>query len=354
VTADDGSVEHQLRCAQGRLLCGVSEGDAIDALSGSFEGIALLSLPAETLNQHAWVLTWAGRYGEALPATDRARAEAESTGFDFALMHIQLTRAAALTGLRQFSAAQQILAVLSRRLQAELNPWALSNLQIAQAKLQIGVGDLRQAQTCLANAPAAGTYMSQVAEHYGYRGVVSAALGFHLEAEVLAAELATKTNHIERIAFPALIRAVIAAREGDSIRVSEQFELAFSTGLNDSVITACRACPELPAQLSETTHRERLATLLAESRDHALASSAGIRLPRPTRNEETLSPRELEVYELIVQGRTNREISKTLFIAESTTKVHVHHILEKLGVRSRVDAVRAWQLDGASAESDDC
>jgi DNA-binding NarL/FixJ family response regulator len=77
-------------------------------------------------------------------------------------------------------------------------------------------------------------------------------------------------------------------------------------------------------------------------------------LPRPTRNEETLSPRELEVYELIVQGRTNREISKTLFIAESTTKVHVHHILEKLGVRSRVDAVRAWQLDGASAESDAC
>jgi ATP/maltotriose-dependent transcriptional regulator MalT len=124
--------------------------------------------------------------------------------------------------------------------------------------------------------------------------------------------------------------------------------------LNDSVITACRACPELPAQLSETAHRERLATLLAESRDHALASSAGIRLPRPTRNEETLSPRELEVYELIVQGRTNREISKTLFIAESTTKVHVHHILEKLGVRSRVDAVRAWQLDGASAESDAC
>ena len=53
------------------------------------------------------------------------------------------------------------------------------------------------------------------------------------------------------------------------------------------------------------------------------------------------------MYELIVQGRTNREISQILFIAESTTKVHVRHILEKLGVRSRVDAVRAWRLDRA-------
>ncbi len=54
---------------------------------------------------------------------------------------------------------------------------------------------------------------------------------------------------------------------------------------------------------------------------------------------------KLEVYELIVQGRTNREISRTLFIAESTPRSMCVTFFEKLGVRSRVDAVRAWRLD---------
>ena len=42
---------------------------------------------------------------------------------------------------------------------------------------------------------------------------------------------------------------------------------------------------------------------------------------------------------LIVEGRTNREIASALFISEKTASVHVSHILAKLGVRSRVQAV---------------
>jgi two-component system NarL family response regulator len=48
--------------------------------------------------------------------------------------------------------------------------------------------------------------------------------------------------------------------------------------------------------------------------------------------------REREVLDLVRQGLSNREIAKTLWIAESTVKVHVHHILEKLGARSRTEA----------------
>jgi DNA-binding NarL/FixJ family response regulator len=57
-----------------------------------------------------------------------------------------------------------------------------------------------------------------------------------------------------------------------------------------------------------------------------------------------LSHREREVYELLAQGRSNRDIARTLFISESTTKVHVRHIFEKLGVRSRAEAASAMQL----------
>ena len=48
-----------------------------------------------------------------------------------------------------------------------------------------------------------------------------------------------------------------------------------------------------------------------------------------------LSSREREVYELLGQGLTNLQIAQLLFISEATVKVHVHHIYDKLGIRSR-------------------
>ncbi len=50
---------------------------------------------------------------------------------------------------------------------------------------------------------------------------------------------------------------------------------------------------------------------------------------------QTLSPREREVYDLVCEGLSNREIASSLFISEATVKVHVHHVFDKLGIRSR-------------------
>jgi DNA-binding NarL/FixJ family response regulator len=52
-----------------------------------------------------------------------------------------------------------------------------------------------------------------------------------------------------------------------------------------------------------------------------------------------LTPRELQILRLIAQGLSNKEISKVLFVTEGTVKVHVHHTLLKLGVRSRIEAI---------------
>jgi two-component system NarL family response regulator len=51
-----------------------------------------------------------------------------------------------------------------------------------------------------------------------------------------------------------------------------------------------------------------------------------------------LSPREREVLELIVKGRSNKEIGADLGVAENTVKNHVKVVLEKLGVQDRVQA----------------
>lgn len=52
-----------------------------------------------------------------------------------------------------------------------------------------------------------------------------------------------------------------------------------------------------------------------------------------------LTPRELEVLRLMVAGKSNKEIGAILFVAEGTVKVHVSHIMEKLGTTGRTEAV---------------
>jgi DNA-binding NarL/FixJ family response regulator len=73
---------------------------------------------------------------------------------------------------------------------------------------------------------------------------------------------------------------------------------------------------------------------MARVGDEDLATAAGTPIafedPR-----SRLSRRELEVYQLLRRGLTNRQIATALFIAESTAKVHTHRIFDKLGVRSR-------------------
>jgi DNA-binding CsgD family transcriptional regulator len=51
-----------------------------------------------------------------------------------------------------------------------------------------------------------------------------------------------------------------------------------------------------------------------------------------------LTRREREVLGLVSQGLSNRQIARTLWIAESTVKVHIRHVFEKLGVKSRTEA----------------
>jgi DNA-binding NarL/FixJ family response regulator len=78
-------------------------------------------------------------------------------------------------------------------------------------------------------------------------------------------------------------------------------------------------------------------------------SLASVALPTPEaelpRLAEALTPRELEVLQLLAEGLPNKAIARRLDISDHTVKFHVNAILSKLGAQSRTDAVvRATRL----------
>jgi DNA-binding NarL/FixJ family response regulator len=62
----------------------------------------------------------------------------------------------------------------------------------------------------------------------------------------------------------------------------------------------------------------------------------GTGVPEPLR---TLTPRELDVFTALARGRSNGEIAAELVLSEATVKSHVGHVLAKLDLRDRVQAV---------------
>ena len=58
-----------------------------------------------------------------------------------------------------------------------------------------------------------------------------------------------------------------------------------------------------------------------------------------------LTPRETQVLASLMSGKTNREIGRELFVAESTVKAHVSSIFVKFGVSTRIEAaVVGWEM----------
>jgi DNA-binding NarL/FixJ family response regulator len=120
---------------------------------------------------------------------------------------------------------------------------------------------------------------------------------------------------------------------------------AFAAGGVDFVVTTYRASPDLlAALLRDPVTAETSGFVVARAGDQYLAASLGIDVVSAADPIVSLSAREREVYDLLCEGLANGDIARRLFISPATVKVHVRHIYDKLGIRSRT----ALALNAAS------
>jgi len=113
---------------------------------------------------------------------------------------------------------------------------------------------------------------------------------------------------------------VACAEAGVAGFVTQDQSLAEAVGVLESVARGESPCsPRTAAALLR-----RVAVLSAQR--------------KPPGPPDGLTPRENQIAGLIARGRSNKEIARELCIEISTVKNHVHHMLEKLGVRGRAEA----------------
>ena len=140
------------------------------------------------------------------------------------------------------------------------------------------------------------------------------------------------------------VRAVVAAHDRDADAAALLVEEARRRNTWDPVICCVRASAPLAAILADQDDlRPILERLYRLSSDLGLARKAGFRASTIGDPTQLMTPRETEVLELMAQGFRNREIAAAFVISESTVKIHVRHVLEKLGVRTRTQAVARYQ-----------
>lgn len=108
----------------------------------------------------------------------------------------------------------------------------------------------------------------------------------------------------------------------------------------DQLLAAVRTVHRGDAVIAPSTTRRLLEHLITqEAAGSPQADPAAGDRARLLEAINTLTERERDVLALMARGLTNEEIATTLFVAESTVKTHVGHILAKLDARDRVQAV---------------
>jgi ATP/maltotriose-dependent transcriptional regulator MalT len=296
-------------------------------------------------NVFAHTLASSGEYDEALAIAEELLDDADRCRLDFVIPYAQCVQAVVHSSRRDFVLAEQLLdAAESRARQApDLTAQYIAASIRIRTLIAQGAADTAIQRPTIASSEVTRSLRSELLASLALGHAVAGSHERALELAGLAESLSVAT---ETAIMTPLARGITSLRrqEIDESRayVGRGVLRVAESGLTECLVCAYRACPELLMSVIQDDAAQRtIADAMYRAGDTIAPSPADAAVG----SISSLSPREKEVLGLLGYGLTNSEIAARLFISPVTVKVHVRHIFEKLGVRTRTAAaLRATQL----------
>jgi ATP/maltotriose-dependent transcriptional regulator MalT len=337
-----------VRAANGELILAVRNGGIERAISGAQAVTDLVSEATDPIirssfwHVYAAALMLSADYELSLDAVEMALHEIAQFHVQFARPHALVNRAQAYIGLRSFREAAETLDEIDRYARKPRDDYLIVNAKTLRCRLLLQKGRAEEALAATSrlwsrppSSSLRGEFLATRALAFASSGDVDTALALVRQATAMSAQL-------ESMLLCQWARAICALAHQDD-EAESQVRAAYRhtrvTGALDTFVFAYRVFPQsLEVLVGDPSFGMEVTDLLDRLGDVGLARLKDLPAGSRHASETFLTAREREVYALLAEGKTNREIATILVISESTAKVHVRHVLKKLGVRSRTEA----------------
>lgn len=341
-----------VRLASGRLVIAVRLGGLDEVVSDADPVQAIVAdVPDPTIRSSFWhayavALRLQGRYENALVATKEGERVLRDSGASFALPHVLINQAAALMGLRRFTEAAVAISEVEKSAKRTRDQYALANALMLRSRLLLHQGNPREAAQLMDQPVEPQLSTSMKAELLMTLAAAVAGVGECERALRLVREYRRLSRYVEPTLLGQWVRALCRTnmdRRQHELAVRRAYLATETQGAFDVFVLAYRIAPALlEVAGSDELVRHSLKRVVSRAHDEEFIASPMLRAHGigggSSDPKLSLTPRESEVYGLLAEGKTNREIAAALVISDLTVKVHVRHVLKKLGVKTRTQA----------------